>query len=170
MTIDQQAVRAVMLERLRILGCSGVEDEESDDPVPEFFKVPGLRLVFSRGSRGGSSSNGGEKWEGTRHARKVTVWRGSKWFRLSSDIRVSGPAPRVEVKGRDGRWEGRKGAASPVLAANPPDPGSVRLESGPDGVHVRRRISTRDFFTPEGSSMHWADLILAEQLAAVGTH
>ncbi len=107
---------------------------------------------------------------GTRHARKVTVWRGSKWFRLSNDVRVSGPGPRVEVKGRDGRWEGRKGVASSMLAANPSGPGSVRLQSGPEGVRIRRRISTRDFFTPEGNSMHWADLILAEQLAALGPH
>ena len=163
MKFDQKAMQAVLAERLGILGSPGATDEESDGEVPEFFKIPGLRKTQdSTGAHGG----GGEKWEGTRDSRKVKVWRGTKWFKLTSEVSVSGPFPPVDVKGRRGKWEGdQQGNARAVLAANPPGPGSVRLRCGPDGAHIRRRMATREFYIPGGSSMQWADLILAERLA-----
>jgi hypothetical protein len=158
MRMDQVAARRVLEERLRHLGADGLSDEESGSPMPEFFKVPGLEKVTD-------NNRNGQWWEGTRGGRHVTVWRGSKWFRLADEVRVSGPAMAVDVKGRHGQWESAAGFAGSVLAANEPGPGTVSVQSGPDGVRVRRRLTSREFLSPEGASIHWADLILAERLA-----
>jgi hypothetical protein len=156
--MDQAAARRVLENRLRQLGAEGLNDEESGSPMPEFFKVPGLEKVKD-------NNLNGEIWEGTRRGRKVTVWRGSKWFRLADEVRVSGSAMAAAVKSRHGRWESEAGFAGSVLAANEPGPGTVSVQSGPDGVRVRRRITSRQYLSPEGASIHWADLILAEELA-----
>ena len=160
MTIDAAGMKQVFEQRLRCLGVEGFTDEETGGPMPEFFQVPGLRKVLD-------SNRYGERWTGKRHDRKVTVWRGTKWFRLANDVRVSGPAEPLDAKSQHGRWvEGGTGATSAGLAAA--GPGSVRLQSGPDGVRIRRRQSTTDFMTPLGQSAQWADLILAERLAGEG--
>jgi hypothetical protein len=74
------------------LGADGLSDEESGSPMPEFFKVPGLEKVTD-------NNRNGQWWEGTRGGRHVSVWRGSKWFRLADEVRVSGPAIAVDVGG-----------------------------------------------------------------------
>jgi len=163
MDIDVPGMTRVYEERLRSLGVAEISDEESGGPVPEFFQVPGLRKVLD-------NNVNGERWTGQRHDRKVTVWRGTKWFRLANDVQVSGPAESVDATGRGGQWlTGAPSGLSSVLAANPAGPGTVRVRSGPDGVRIRRRQSTRDFMTPAGRSAQWADLILAERLAGTGS-
>ncbi|MCI4334007.1 MAG: hypothetical protein L3K01_09880 [Thermoplasmata archaeon] len=156
--MDQVAARRIYQERLRHLGSSGLSDEESGGPMPDLLKVPGLKKVTD-------NNLNGQRWEGTRSGRQVTVWRGAKWFRIGNEVRVSGPAMAVEVKGRHGQWQSAAGFASAVLAEHEPGPGTVSVQSGPDGVRIRRRISNRQYLLPEGPSIHWADLILAEQLA-----
>jgi hypothetical protein len=145
--MDQAEVRRVLGDRLHALGCTSIADEESGDPVPEFFKVPGLRKVSDDGASG-------ERWTGSRHGRDVSVWRGSRWFQLADEVRVSGPAPSIEATGASGRWVGAAAAASPLLASADPGPGRVRVRAGPAGVQVRRRLSSRQFLTPEGTSIH----------------
>jgi hypothetical protein len=159
--MDQVEVRRVLRDRLHALGCTSIADEESGDPIPEFFEVPGLR-------KESDDRISGEKWTGSRHGRNVSVWRGSKWFQLADEVRVSGPAPALEATGDRGRWVGAAAAASPVLASADPGPGRIRVRAGPDGVQIRRRLTSRQFLTPEGTSIHWADLLLAERLAGSG--
>src|ERR1700674_839870 len=132
--MDQAAVRRVYGERVRRLGSDGFRDEESGSPLPELYKVPALKKLTD-------NSTLGETWEGPRHGRHVRVWRGTKWFRLADEVRVSGPALQVEVKGRRGQWLSEAGFAASVLAAHEAGPGSVSVQSGPDGVRVRRRLA-----------------------------
>lgn len=159
--MDRAEIRRVLIDRLHALGCTSIADEEAGDPIPEFFRVPGLRKVSD-------DSVGGERWTGSRQGRDVSVWRGSKWFRLADEVRVSGPAPFIEATGARGRWAGATTAASPLLASADPGPGRVRVRAGPAGVQIRRRLSSRQFLTPDGTSIHWADLLLAERLAGSG--
>jgi len=149
------------MDRLHALGCNSIADEESGDPIPEFFKVPGLRKVSDDGISG-------ERWTGSRHGRDVSVWRGSRWFQLADEVRLSGPASPIEATGAGGRWAGATAAANPLLASADPGPGRVRVRAGPAGVRIRRRLSSRQFLTPDGTSIHWADLLLAERLAGSG--
>jgi len=76
--------------------------------------------------------------------------------------------PRIEAAGASGRWAGATAAANPLLASADPGPGRVRVRAGPAGVRIRRRLSSRQFLTPDGTSIHWADLLLAERLAGSG--
>jgi hypothetical protein len=159
MDIDATGMQKVFEERLRVLGADGFSDEESGGPMPEFFQIPGLRKVLD-------STRYGERWTGKRQGRKVTVWRGTKWFQLASRVQVSGPAEALDARSRHGDWvPGESGTLNPLLAETPAGPGTVRLRSGPDGVRIRRRQSTHEFMTPAGRSAQWADLILAERLA-----
>jgi hypothetical protein len=155
MRIDRVKLREVAEARLRALGADGYHDEEFGDDQPDFFAVPGLRKTVD-------ARIGGQVWSGERNGHRVRVWVGSKRFRMATEVRLDAPGPLLDMRARHHEWQAGDVAA---LGDTPPGPGRVRLRSGPDGIRITRSLRGREFLTPDGASIHWADLALAERLA-----
>jgi hypothetical protein len=166
------AIVDVLADRLQALGDTDLAGLETSTP-------PGLAYAGRRAATDKFWDTAkGRKWEGVRDGRNVTLWRGTKWTRICTDVRVSPQAMsdhpdsssgQLHVKGRNGKWKGNQGTAGAVFEANSPgSAGTVRVRSGLDGVRIRRYMGGRESMGAEGDSAQLGDLILAERLLARG--